>query len=129
SDVFRQTAAMVENNIVTATLTSVISFTSRYVLITRDASQLSGSVTFQVFGPIPQVRLNSPLLDHTHLTAISQELRVASNGTQTFDWLLGAFYQHVGRRYGQALPTQGYDALNAAAGFPLGFDPLAPPDN
>ncbi|TLZ24010.1 MAG: hypothetical protein E6K27_15130 [Gammaproteobacteria bacterium] len=129
SDDFRLADVKVDYNLGPATLTSVSSLTSRHVLVTRDASQLSGSVTFQVFGPIAQVRLNSPLLDHTHLTAISQELRVASNGTQTFDWLLGAFYQHVGRRYGQALPTQGYDALNAAAGFPLGFDPLAPPDN
>ena len=129
SDDFRLADLKVDYNLGPATLTSVSSLTSRHVLVTRDASQLSGSVTFQVFGPIPQVRLDSPLLDHTHLTAISQEVRVASNGTQTFDWLGGGFFQHVGRRYGQALPTAGYDALNASAGFPLGFDPLAPPDN
>ncbi|TLY61656.1 MAG: TonB-dependent receptor, partial [Gammaproteobacteria bacterium] len=83
SDDFRLADVKVDYNLGPATLTSVSSLTSRHVLVTRDASQLSGSVTFQVFGPIPQVRLNSPLLDHTHLTAISQELRVASNGTQT----------------------------------------------
>jgi iron complex outermembrane receptor protein len=45
------------------------------------------------------------------------------------DWLVGGFFQHVGRRYGQSLPTPGYDALNASFGSPLGTDPLSPVDN
>jgi iron complex outermembrane receptor protein len=32
------------------------------------------------------------------------------------DWLVGAFFQHVGRRYGQTLPTPGYDALISTPG-------------
>ena len=117
-----------------ATLTSVTSYTHRNVLVLRDATQLTGSVTFDVFADVftptspAGVRTNSPLYDRTHLNVTSQELRLASNGKRMIDWLGGAFFQHVGRRYGQSLPTAGYDALNASFGNPLGTDPLAPPD-
>jgi len=118
-----------------ATLTSISSFTHRSVLVVRDATQLTGSVTFDVFGDVftpnnpAGVRTNSPLLDRTRLNVLSQEVRLASNGRQTIDWLVGGFFQHVGRRYGQDLPTPGFDALNASFGFPLGTDPLSPVDN
>jgi iron complex outermembrane receptor protein len=69
------------------------------------------------------VRTNSPLFDRTHLNVTSEELRFASNGAQTIDWLAGGFFQHIGRRYGQDLPTPGYDALNAKYGIPLGPNP------
>ena len=124
------------------TLTSITSFTHRNVLVARDATQLTGSVTFDVFGPVSAppnpagVRTNSPLLDRTHLNVFSQEVRLASNGAQALDWLVGGFFQHVGRRYGQDLPTPGYDALNASTAawpgcpaatpicnFPLGPNP------
>ena len=117
-----------------ATLTSITSYTHRNVLVLRDATQLSGSVTFDVFADAftpanpAGVRTNSPLYDRTHLNVTSQEIRVASNGKRTIDWLAGGFFQHVGRRYGQSLPTPGYDALNASFGYPLGTDALAPPD-
>src|SRR5882762_4509212 len=124
------------------TLTSITSFTHRNVLVLRDASQLTGSVTFDVFGAVPQVRISSPLFDRTHLNVFSEEVRLASNGTHAFDWLVGGFFQHVGRRYGQALPTPGYDALNATTGawpgcpaatpicnFPLGPNPVGLVDN
>ena len=113
-----------------ATLTSVTSYTHRNVQVLRDATQLTGSVTFDVFGDasVPPdsagVRTNSPLYDRTHLNVFSQELRLASNGVQPIDWLVGGFFQHVGRHYGQDLPTPGYDALNAGAGFPLGPNPV-----
>src|SRR6266513_2707807 len=130
------------------TLTSITSFTHRNVLVARDATQLTGSVTFDVFGNVftpnnpAGVRTNSPLFDRTHLNVLSQEVRLASNGKQMIDWLVGGFFQHVGRRYGQNLPTPGYDALNASFGFwpgcptppgppcsfPLGNDTLGPAD-
>src|SRR6516165_3419587 len=96
-----------------ATLTSITSYTHRNVRVLRDATQLTGSVTFDAF-KIPDqdaVRLDSPLYDRTGLNVISQELRVASNGAQLIDWLVGGFFQHVDRHYGQNLPTPGYDAL------------------
>ncbi len=100
-----------------ATLTSVSSYTDREVVVTRDASQLTGSVTYDLTfghptGYFPaEVRLNSPLIDSTKLEAFSQELRLASNGDGQFRWLVGGFYQQVDRTYGQDLPTPGYDAI------------------
>jgi iron complex outermembrane recepter protein len=117
-----------------ATLTSVTSYTHRNVQVLRDATQLTGSVTFDVFGDasVPPdfagVRTSSPLYDRTHLNVFSEEVRLASNGKQQVDWLVGGFFQHVGRHYGQDLPTPGYDALNAEFAFPLGPNPVGLPD-
>ncbi len=105
-----------------ATLTSISSYTHRKVTVVRDATQLTGSVSYDV--GIPDVRVSSPLIDRTRLSVLSEELRLSSNGKQTLDWLVGGFFQHVGRHYGQDLPTPGYDALNADAGFPLGPNPV-----
>lgn len=94
------------------TATSITSYTHRRVQVLRDATQLSGSVTFNdLGGDGDQVRLNSPLYDRTHLNVLSEELRLASAGDSELIWLVGGFFQHVGRRYGQDLPTPGYDAL------------------
>jgi iron complex outermembrane receptor protein len=83
------------------------------VQVLRDATQLTGSVTYHdLGGDGDQVRLNSPLFDRTHLNVLSEELRFASaTGDSPLSWLVGGFFQHVGRRYGQDLPTPGYDAL------------------
>src|SRR3984893_8323087 len=105
-----------------ATLTSISSYTHRRVTVLRDATQLSGSVSYDV--GIPEVRVDSPLFDRTRLNVTSEELRLSSNGKETVDWLVGGFFQHVSRRYGQDLPTPGYDSFNAAAGFPLGPNPV-----
>jgi iron complex outermembrane recepter protein len=105
-----------------ATLTSVSSYTHRRVTVLRDATQLTGSVSFDV--GIPEVRDPSPLFDRTRLNVTSEELRLSSNGKSTVDWLVGGFFQHVGRHYGQDLPTPGYDSFNAAAGFPLNQNPV-----
>jgi iron complex outermembrane receptor protein len=123
NDDFLLTDLKVDYDFGPASVTSISSYTHRRLLVTRDATQLTGSVTYDVFGDIPQVRISSPLYDHTHLNAVSEELRLASNGHASFDWLVGGFYQRIGRRYGQDLPTPGYDALNAGAGFPLGPNP------
>jgi iron complex outermembrane recepter protein len=99
------------------TLTSVTSYTDRQVTVNRDASQLTGSVTYDLqeaygSGAISaDVRLDSMLVDATDLQAFSQELRLSSSDAEAkFRWLVGAFYQQVDRKYGQSLPTPGYDA-------------------
>jgi len=105
-------------------LTSVSTFIDRQVEVDRDASQLTGSVTFDVVQPpgsatSAQVRLNSPLIDQTDLQVFSQELRLAKTGEGPFQWLVGAFYQTADRDYAQTLPTPGYDAiLTPAPGAP-----------
>ncbi len=99
-------------------LTSISTYTNRDVTVLRDASQLTGSVSAQLGGTPAEVRLDSPLYDITHLKAKSQELRFESSGDNTFDWLVGAFYQKMDRTYGQHLPTPGYDTFLARIGLP-----------
>jgi iron complex outermembrane receptor protein len=142
-DQFLLTDLKIDYNLGSTTLTSITSYTHRNVRVLRDASQLTGSVTYDVSGasslkPTPTevqqlVRINSPLYDRTGLNVLSQEVRLASNGTQTVDWLLGGFFQHVDRHYGQDLPTPGYDAFTrtlplAVFGFPDSVATGAPPD-
>ena len=123
------------------TLTSVTSYTDRQVTVVRDASQLTGSVTYDLeqaytaAGAITaDVRLDSPLIDATDLTAFSQELRLASNASDArFRWLVGAFYQQIDRDYGQTLPTPGFDTrVISRLSITQGMDSTdfgAPPDH
>ena len=91
------------------TLTSVTSYTDREVVVTRDATTLTGSVSYDIEFP-EIVRLSSALVDTTDLQALSQELRLASDSGGLFEWLVGVFYQDVDRDYSQFLPTPGWDA-------------------
>jgi iron complex outermembrane recepter protein len=101
-------------------LTSVTTLIDRQVLVLRDASQLTGSVTQDVGGTAAQVRIDSPLYDDTDLQTFSQEIRLASTGEGAFQWLVGGFYQSADRKYGQTLPTEGYDQiLPRGAGAPV----------
>jgi iron complex outermembrane receptor protein len=97
-------------------LTSVSSYSERDILVSRDASQLTGSVTYD-FGNasgIPattaEIRANSNLRDTTELEIFTQELRLASDTDGRIQWLLGGFYSDIKRDYGQTLPTPGSDA-------------------
>jgi iron complex outermembrane receptor protein len=109
-------------------LTSVTSYTDREVVVLRDASQLTGSVTIDLGGTAANARLNSPLYDSTDLQVFAQELRLASTGEGPFQWLVGAFYQQYDRQYGQNLPTPGYDALTQALVGADSSDFGSPPD-
>ncbi|HEY0684157.1 MAG TPA: TonB-dependent receptor [Steroidobacter sp.] len=115
------------------TLTSVSSYTDRDLVVLRDATQLSGSVTISFdrgrgIATPADVRLNSPLYDTTSLKSFSQEVRLASDGGGAFEWLVGAFYQDIDRDYGQSLPTPGYDALLIRLGMGTSATFNAPPD-
>jgi iron complex outermembrane receptor protein len=111
-------------------LTSVTSYIDREILVSRDASALTGSVSVDLNFPAAGVLLPSNLVDTTDLKTLTQELRLSSNGDGPFQWLIGAFYSEVDRVYAQRLPTPGYDVfINArfgagtaaavANGFPL----------
>lgn len=97
------------------TLTSITSYTDRDVLVIRDATQLTGSVTFDLGAAAPatsaEVRTDSPLIDATTVKVFTQELRLASDYDGSFQWVAGAFYSDMKRHYGQQLPTAGYDAI------------------
>ena len=92
-------------------LTSVSSYTNRDILVSRDASALSGSVSVSFGLPEAAVLLPSNLRDTTQLETITQEVRLASDNDGPFQWLIGAFYSDVQREYAQRLPTPGYDAF------------------
>lgn len=128
-DEFKLADLKMEFGLGSVTLTSVTTYTDRDVVVLRDASQLTGSVTFQVGATPAQVRFDSPLYDTTALQALSQELRLASAGGQAFEWLVGAFYQDVDRDYGQTLPTPGYDAFLISAGIAPNTSYGAPANN
>ncbi len=95
-------------------LTSVTSYIDRSILVSRDASALSGSVSVDLGFPDAGVLLPSNLRDTTELETFTQELRLASDGTGPLQWVIGAFYSNIDRLYEQRLPTPGYDAVTDA---------------
>jgi iron complex outermembrane receptor protein len=108
-------------------LTSISSYTDRDILVVRDASQLTGSVTFDFTGGAAtsaEIRTNSPLNDATTVDVFTQELRLASDTDSRFQWVVGGFYSDIDRDYSQTLPTPGYDAIMLTyvdAGYCAGF--------
>jgi len=95
-------------------LTSVTSYTDRDILVSRDASSLSGSVSVDLGFPDEAVLLPSNLRDTTAVEQFTQEIRISSNTEGPIDWLIGAFYSDTDRVYRQRLPTPGYDAFTDA---------------
>lgn len=98
----------------TVSMTSVTSYTDREILVSRDASALTGSVSVDLGYPAAAVTLPSNLRDTTDLSQITQEVRFASDNDSPFQWVVGGYYSSVERRYKQRLPTPGYDAFTDA---------------
>ena len=97
-------------------LTSVTSHINRQILVSRDASALTSSVTISPFvvalGMDPDaIFLDSNLRDTTDLGQFTQEVRLSSTGDGPLQWVGGIFYSKVDRGYKQRLPTPGYDAF------------------
>ena len=95
-------------------LTSVTSYIDRSILVSRDASALTGSVSVDLGYPDASVLLPSNLRDTTKLETITQELRLASDTDGPLQWVFGGFYSTIDRVYTQRLPTPGYDAVTDA---------------
>ena len=70
-------------------LTSVTSYIDRDILVSRDASALTGSVSVDLAFPAAGVLLPSNLVDTTELQTWSQEVRLSSSGEGPFQWLIG----------------------------------------
>jgi iron complex outermembrane receptor protein len=100
-----------EANFAPVTLTSITSYINRDILVSRDASALTGSVSVDLGYPDEAVLLPSNLRDTTDLEQWTQEVRLSSNAGGPWQWLIGAFYSKVDRFYRQRLPTPGYDAF------------------
>jgi len=95
-------------------LTFVASWTDRDILVSRDASALTGSVSVDLGYPDAAVTLPSNLLDATAVEQLTTELRFSSNSDGRWQWLAGVFYSDTDRDYSQRLPTPGYAAFTDA---------------
>ncbi|MEM1178929.1 MAG: TonB-dependent receptor [Acidobacteriota bacterium] len=94
------------------TLTSITSFTQRDVLVVRDATALTASITGGSIGlPEAVYSLDGPLDDATEAEVLTQELRL-SGSTDRVDWVAGLFYSSTEREYGQSLLVDGFEALS-----------------
>ena len=119
-------------------LTLVGSWIDRQILVSRDASALTGSVSVDLGYPEDNpnpppagdtIALPSNLRDTTDMQQTTFEARISSTPSGACQWLAGAFVAQVDREYAQRLPTPGYDAVTdsvlgdgtsagAANGFP-----------
>lgn len=92
-------------------LTSITSYTDRDVLVVRDATALTASITGGSIGlPAKVYTLNAPLDDKTKAKSWTQELRL-SGETKKFRWVAGGFYSSTNRKYGQSLLVAGFQDL------------------
>ena len=102
--------------------TYVASYTNRDLLVSRDASALSGSAAAFPFGnsstppfeffesSYGMVGLPSNLLDATELEQMTHEVRLSSTDAGPFQWQAGVFYSNIKRNYTQRAPTPGHDS-------------------
>jgi len=92
-------------------LTSITSYTDRDVLVVRDATALTASITGGSIGlPAKVYTLNAPLDDKTKAKSWTQELRL-SGESKKFRWVAGGFYSSTNRKYGQSLLVTGFEDL------------------
>jgi iron complex outermembrane receptor protein len=96
-------------------LTSVTSYAYRDVLVVRDATALTASITGGSIGlPASVYTIDAPLDDATESKVFTQELRL-SGSRDRFQWVLGGFYSGNTREYGQSLLVSGFET---ATGIP-----------
>lgn len=91
-------------------ITYVASYTERDILVSRDASALTGSVSVDLGFSEAAVTLPSNLRDTTDVEQTTHEFRISSNSDGRLQWLAGVFISDTERVYAQRLPTPGYDA-------------------
>jgi iron complex outermembrane receptor protein len=108
-----------------STLTSITSYSNRDILVLRDATALTASITGGTIGLGPSVyTINAPLFDTTKAKGFTEEARL-SGSAQKFQWVVGGFYADNKRHYGQNLPVIGFTALS---GIPTAGTKLAKTD-
>ena len=89
----------------------MFSYTKRDILVSRDASALSGSVSIDLDFDPESFLLPANLRDTTDLKQMTHEVHFRSNNESMVQWLGGFFYSKTDRDYRQALPMPGYDAF------------------
>jgi outer membrane receptor protein involved in Fe transport len=113
-------------------VTFVGSYTDRSILVSRDASALTGSVSVDLGFPEDGILLPSNLRDTTELEQTTYELRYSSDTDSDLQFVIGAFYSDTQRDYAQRLPTPGYDFytdLVLGAGTAAAVTPPYGPDS
>jgi iron complex outermembrane receptor protein len=94
------------------TLTSITSYVYRDILVVRDATALTASITGGTIGlPENVYTLDAPLDDATTAKVWTQEVRVAG-GKERFPWVAGGFFGHTVRDYNQNLIVNGFERLS-----------------
>ncbi|MGH9458731.1 MAG: TonB-dependent receptor, partial [Thermoanaerobaculia bacterium] len=97
------------------TLTSITSYTDRDILVVRDATALTASITGGTIGlPENVFTIDAPLDDATQAKGFTQELRLSSEAG-ALQWVGGVFYSDSDREYGQSLLVEGFET---ATGIP-----------
>ena len=92
-------------------LTSVTSYSYRDVLVIRDATALTASITGGSIGlSEPVYTIDAPLNDATSANTWTQELRVSS-ARDRLSWVAGGFYSRQDRDYGQDLRVNGFEDM------------------
>ncbi|MGH6689376.1 MAG: TonB-dependent receptor [Gammaproteobacteria bacterium] len=95
-------------------LTSITSYVYRDVLVIRDATSLTASITGGSIGlPEEVYTLDAPLFDATTANVFTEELRLSgvSGASDQLQWVGGVFFSHTDRDYGQDLPVIGFEDL------------------
>ena len=104
------------------TLTSITSYTDRDVLVIRDATALTASITGGSIGlPENVFTIDAPLYDATQAKGFTQEVRLSGEPNR-LHWVAGLFYSDSERDYGQNLPVIGF---TARSGIPTAGTKLA----
>jgi iron complex outermembrane receptor protein len=94
------------------TLTSISSYTYRDVLVVRDATALTASITGGSIGlPENIYTLTAPLDDATTAKTFTQEVRLSGEENH-FQWVVGGFFANTKRNYGQNLIVDNFQQLS-----------------
>ena len=122
TDEFLLSDLNLQYNLGRVNLTAITSYTRRNILVVRDATALTASITGGTIGlPENIYTLDAPLNDRTTSQVWTQELRLAG-GQDRLRWVVGGFYSHNHRHYAQDLFVDGFDTLAAPIlGAPYGF--------
>ena len=113
SDEFLLADLNIEYDFGEVALTSITSYTDRDVLVVRDATALTGSITGGSIGlPESVYTIDGPLDDTTTAKVLTQELRLAG-GKDRVDWVTGVFYSTAERNYDQSLLVSGFEAATS----------------
>ena len=120
TDKFQLGDLNIKYNFGNLSLVSITTFTNRDILVVRDATALTASVTGGTLGlPEDIYTLNAPLNDATQSHGWTQEVRLSGNTLNNrFKWVGGGFYADLHRAYQQKLPVSGWASLCAIECLP-----------